>query len=235
MKNKVIAHRGAWKEFNLPQNSIASLQKAIELQCIGSEIDVHLTKDDFIVVNHDHDFYGLPIENTNYSDLLSKTHPNGEKLTLLVEFFKQINNQNTTKLIVEIKTSQISPKRTQKLIDILTEQIPLKTTVQNTEFILFDFAAAIYLKKQLPLFHVHYLEGDKTAQQIFESGLNGMDYPFDLLLKNPEIIREFKKMYLQTNTWTVNNLEVAHQLIAQGIDFITTDYPQFFMRNDGMH
>ena len=30
-KTKIIAHRGAWKEFNLPENSIASLEKAIEL------------------------------------------------------------------------------------------------------------------------------------------------------------------------------------------------------------
>ena len=30
-KTKIIAHRGAWKEFNLPENSIASLVKAIDL------------------------------------------------------------------------------------------------------------------------------------------------------------------------------------------------------------
>ena len=29
-QTKIIAHRGAWKEFNLPENSIASLDKAIE-------------------------------------------------------------------------------------------------------------------------------------------------------------------------------------------------------------
>ena len=40
---KVIAHRGAWKEFNLPENSIASLEKAIELKCDGAEFDVRRT------------------------------------------------------------------------------------------------------------------------------------------------------------------------------------------------
>jgi len=36
-QTKIIAHRGAWKEFNLPENSIASLEKAIELKCDGAK------------------------------------------------------------------------------------------------------------------------------------------------------------------------------------------------------
>lgn len=32
-KTKVIAHRGAWKNTNVPENSIAALQHAIALKC----------------------------------------------------------------------------------------------------------------------------------------------------------------------------------------------------------
>jgi glycerophosphoryl diester phosphodiesterase len=39
-KNKVIAHRGAWKAQGLPQNSLASLREAVRLGCEGSEFDV---------------------------------------------------------------------------------------------------------------------------------------------------------------------------------------------------
>jgi beta-glucanase (GH16 family) len=42
-QNKVIAHRGAWKNTNAPQNSIASLQTAINLGVTGSEFDIHMT------------------------------------------------------------------------------------------------------------------------------------------------------------------------------------------------
>ena len=73
--NPVIAHRGAWKQKSLPQNSIASLQEAINLKCRGSEFDVHLTADDVLVVNHDHLFYGLDIEKSTYKMLLSKKSP----------------------------------------------------------------------------------------------------------------------------------------------------------------
>lgn len=232
MKNKIIAHRGAWKEFNLPQNSIASLKKAIELKCFGTEFDVHLTKDDIVVVNHDADFFGLNIETTNYNDLLIQELPNGEKLPTLNDFFSEGLNQTETKLILEIKTSEIGgTDRTKLLIDVIINQIPTNANPENLEFILFDFDSAVYLKKKLPNFFVHYLEGDKTANEIVKSGLNGMDYNYHLLLADKNIIKNFKNLNLKTNSWTVNNLETAKEFISQEIDCITTDYPQLFLEN----
>ena len=62
--NKVVAHRGAWKQNNLPENSIASLKHAIELQCAGSEFDVRMTSDSILVINHDPHYNGLLIEDS---------------------------------------------------------------------------------------------------------------------------------------------------------------------------
>src|SRR5690606_17505562 len=60
-QNPVIAHRGAFKKNQYPENSIASLKEAIRLKCYGSEFDVHMTRDGIMVVNHDADFYGTDI------------------------------------------------------------------------------------------------------------------------------------------------------------------------------
>lgn len=232
MKNKIIAHRGAWKEFNLPQNSIASLKKAIELKCFGTEFDVHLTKDETVVVNHDADFFGLNIETTNYNDLLVKQLEDGEKLPTLNDFYSEGLNQTETKLILEVKTSEIGgTDRTKKLIDVIVNELPTKANPENLEFILFDFNSAVYLKNKLSDFYVHYLEGDKTADEILKSGLNGMDYNYNLLLENKNIIKDFKELNLKTNSWTVNNLDIAKEFISQEIDCITTDYPQLFLHN----
>ncbi|WKW45675.1 glycerophosphodiester phosphodiesterase family protein [Myroides sp. JBRI-B21084] len=234
MKTSVIAHRGAWKEFNFPQNSLAALKKAIALNCYACEIDVHLTNDGFVVVNHDYDFYDLPIETTNYNVLKQNKLSNGEHLPLLIDFFSEINKQYNTKLLVEIKTSILNPKnRTQLLIDTIVNQLPKDTYSENTEFILFDFESALYLKRVLPFFKVHYLEGDKSAQEIFQNGLNGMDYNFELLLQNSEIITEFNQLNLQTNSWTINDLNVAKTLKSKGLSYITTDLPSLFI-NEGL-
>ena len=79
IQNKVIAHRGAWKKNELPQNSIASLREAIRLGCEGSEFDVWMTADEVLVINHDADFQGLDIEHETYETLLSKKTPKRRK------------------------------------------------------------------------------------------------------------------------------------------------------------
>jgi glycerophosphoryl diester phosphodiesterase len=63
--NQVVAHRGAWKNTALPQNSIASLQAAIKLGCAGSEFDIQLTADTVLVINHDPTYQGMGIERSN--------------------------------------------------------------------------------------------------------------------------------------------------------------------------
>ena len=75
------------------------------------------------------------------------------------------------------------------------------------------------------------MEGDKTADEILKSGLNGIDYNYNLLLANKNIIKDFKDLNLKTNSWTVNSLEIAKEFIHQKIDCITTDYPQLFLQN----
>ncbi len=85
-KNMVVAHRGAWKNFNLPENSIASLKKAIELQCTGSEFDVRMTADDSLIINHDPHYNNLLIEEATYAELKKFTLANGENLPTLREY-----------------------------------------------------------------------------------------------------------------------------------------------------
>ena len=103
-QTQIIAHRGAWKEFALPENSIAALQKAIELKCYGSEFDVRRTKDGILVVNHDPVYYGDTIELRNYNDLNKKKLSNGENLPTLENYFTTgTRNNPPTLLICEIK------------------------------------------------------------------------------------------------------------------------------------
>ena len=231
MNTKIIAHRGAWKEFHLPENSLASLEKAIELKCFGSEFDVHLTKDEIVVVNHNYDFYGMDIESNTYEDLLFLKHPNGEKLPALKDYFDLGLKQNHTKLILEIKTSEKGGiAQTMKITEIIATTLPPAACPQRLEFILFDFESAVYLKKLLPDYQVHYLNGDKTATEIQNAGLDGMDYHYKLLLQDQSIISSFKKAGLKTNSWTVNDLETARQLSNQGIDSLTTDVPGKFLK-----
>ena len=50
--NNIVAHRGGAAECNAPDNSLASLQYAIDQGCYASECDIYWTGDDNVVVAH---------------------------------------------------------------------------------------------------------------------------------------------------------------------------------------
>ena len=105
-QTKIIAHRGAWKEFNLPENSIASLEKAIELKCDGAEFDVRRTLDGVLVVNHDPVYFGDTIQANTYAFLNRNKLSNGESLPTLEQYFlKGTQDKHKTLLICEIKAA----------------------------------------------------------------------------------------------------------------------------------
>ncbi len=95
-ENVVVAHRGAWKKNALPENSIASLRQAIALGCTGSEFDVRMTADDSLIINHDPRYHDLPIEQTNYADLLAFKLSNGEELPTQREYILARMRDNKT-------------------------------------------------------------------------------------------------------------------------------------------
>ena len=96
LNNKVIAHRGAWKNTGVPQNSIASLKNAIKLGCTGSEFDVRMTQDEVLVICHDPQHEGLDIEKTTYADLLKKPLKNGELIPTFQQYLKAGKKQKRT-------------------------------------------------------------------------------------------------------------------------------------------
>lgn len=59
---KVIAHRGYWTAPESAQNSLASFTKADAIGAYGSEIDVWLTADNKLIVNHDRKYKGTDVD-----------------------------------------------------------------------------------------------------------------------------------------------------------------------------
>ena len=53
MKNKIIAHRGVFNNIDIPENSMKAFKKALKLN-YPIELDIQLTKDNILVVLHDH-------------------------------------------------------------------------------------------------------------------------------------------------------------------------------------
>jgi glycerophosphoryl diester phosphodiesterase len=228
-QTKVIAHRGAWKAQNIPQNSLASLHHAIELGCYAAEFDVHLTKDEILVVNHDKDFYGIDIETSTYKELLAKKHPNGENIPTLEEYLKEGKKQNKMRLVLELKTSVISKERTLKATEMCVKMVKKLKVKDLVDYIFFDYDAGKLIHKLNPKAEVAYLNGDVSPAQAKKDGFTGIDYHFSVYKKNPNWIKEAHNNGLSVNAWTVNTKEEMLNLIKQNVEFITTDEPELLL------
>ena len=227
---KIIAHRGAWKEFNLPENSIAALQKAIEIKAFGSEFDVRRTLDGKLVVNHDPTYFGDTIELKTYAALNAKKLSNGEDLPLLQDYFKKGTASNHhTLLICEIKAALLS-NSTSQLTATETIELAKQLGIEDRIiYISFDFEVLQTIKTVRPNATVLYLENNKTLEQIMAAKFNGINYNYAQFLGNPSIAANAKKLHLMLGSWTVNKDEDFNHLLEQGIQYITTNFPERYL------
>ena len=227
--NMVIAHRGAFKNTGLPENSIASLKAAIALGCGGSEFDIHMTSDEVLVVNHDDKFLGMEIETNTYQDLLSKTLSNGEKIPTLEAYLKEGLKQNKTKLIAEIKTSRISKERSLSLAEKVVSMVREMKGQAQVVYIAFDYDVCKKVRAMEPQAPIQYLNGDVAAEKLKADKLDA-DYHYSVFQKDKNWIAGAKKIGVLTNAWTVNDEKIMDDLLAQGVDFITTNEPELLLK-----
>lgn len=105
--DRVYAHRGLFENGTLcPENSLAAFKKAVDAG-YGIELDVHVTKDDFVVVFHDDDLARMcgaevNIEECTYEELSKyRLLETEEGIPLLSDVLSIVTDK--VPLIIEIK------------------------------------------------------------------------------------------------------------------------------------
>ncbi len=230
-KNTVVAHRGAWKKNNLPENSIASLRHAIDLKLAGSEFDVWRTTDDSLIINHDAHYNKLLIEETNYADLIKFKLSNGEKLPTLHEYISEGKKNNKhTLLVCEIKPSEISKERG-KLTALKTVETIKKLKAEKiTSYISFDYEILKQIREIDKVTSLQYLEGNKSPKEVKSDHISGVDFHYSVFQKHPEWIKEAKENNITLNVWTVNDADIMDWIVENNFDYITTNEPELLIQ-----
>lgn len=222
----IVAHRGAFKKNNLPENSIASLKEAIRLQCQGSEFDIRITADDSLVIIHDPVHAGIKVEETNYNELVSHKLSNGEILPTLQEYLEAGMHQNETKLVLEVKPSTVGKPRSLLSAEKSFALVQKLGIEEKVIYISFDYDVIKKILSLNPGAPVQYLNGDKSPEQLKADGVNGIDYNLSVFRKNPSWIESAKKHKIVLNAWTVNKPGDMDWLLNHHFEFITTDEPE---------
>lgn len=224
---KVISHRGYWTAPNSAQNSLASFTKADSVGVFGSEIDVWLTADDKLIVNHDRVYKGTDInmEKSTLKEITSIVLPNGENIPTLDAYLRLVATKPNTRLILEMK-SLSDLKREDLAAEKIIKALRKYNLLDRTDIIAFSINACLAFKKLMPDGRIFYLNGDLAPRSIKKLGLTGIDYSMSVLRNNPKWVEQAHKEGLEVNVWTVDTEEDMRYFIDLGVDYITTDYPE---------
>ena len=233
---QVVALRGYWKApgqsgnaEGSAQNSLASYKKADAINVYGSEIDVWMSTDGVVYVNHDRVFKGCEIQKSTSKECNKVVLDNGEKMPKLKNYLKTVKKGNC-RLVIEIKTHKDKSQQAKCVSEVLSLVKKAKLE-ERVDYIAFSAAACEQLVKEAPKgTPVYYLNGDKSPEEVKAMGLTGVDYHQDVFMKkHPEWLQQFKDMGLKINIWTVDSPEVMKYYINKGVEFITTNEPELLI------
>jgi glycerophosphoryl diester phosphodiesterase len=226
-KSTIVAHRGAWKKKNLPQNSIASLKEAIRLNCKGSEFDILLTADDSLVVNHDPNYNNLVIQQSKYSQLVTLKLPNGETLPTLREYILAGKQNNTTvQLFCELKNYNLSTERKKVYVAKTLQLVHELKAEQLVVYSSFDYDILKQIRASNPYADIQYLKGDVSPEQLKLDNISEADYSYDVYYTNLQWIESAKKNNIALSVWTVNDGKNINWFLKNNFDNIITDEPE---------
>ena len=227
-KIAIAAHRGYWDcpETGGAENSIASLKKAQDFRCWGSEFDVHITADDVVVVNHDPNINGKAIQTNTYAFIKDELLKNGEKLPTLDDYLAQGAKSKKTILVLELKKQQ-NKERESRMTDLIVASLKKHGLFKPKRVMFISFSMFICEKiaREHPAFINQYLNGDVSPAELKTKGINGLDYHYKVFRKHPEWVKEAHDLGMSVNVWTVNKEKDIKQMIDLGVDCITTNDP----------
>ena len=222
---QTIAHRGDWMPKGSAQNSRASLRRALDLGIFGSEIDIWLTRDGHIMVNHDRTFQGITPEDTTYAACKKLKLKNGERMPQLEDLLGILRkSKSPTRLVVEVKDHRL-PQRSRDCAAAAVAAIRKYGLEDRVLYISFSIEACETLHQLAPQADVAYLSGNRAPKELHAMGLTGIDYHIKVFRQHPEWVAEAHALGMNVNVWTVDEAEDIRAMQQLGVDYITTNKP----------
>lgn len=234
----IIAHRGA--SAYAPENTMASFVKAMEMKSDGIEIDVHMTKDNVLVVCHDEkvdrttDGEGF-IKDFNLSELKKLDAGSwfgeefkGQRIPELSEVLELIKDTDIL-LNIEIKNAPIIyPDIEKKTINMITEYGMEDRVIISS----FNHYSLIEVKKINPriktgiLYMAGLVEPWIYAKRLSADALHPLFYN----LFAPDFVKECFENGIMLNPFTVDDERYIEALVSLKINGIITNCPDIAVK-----
>lgn len=235
---QLMSHRGL--PWSLPENSLTSIKKALDLGADVIEFDVRLTKDLIPIIMHDAtidrttDGIG-EVASYNFQDLQkfkitytkTGTVDKGEPIPSLDELISLLSKYPKVTINCEIKEYQ------DICLDLVFKTFKTNNLLRRTVFTCFDYGVLEKLKAM----------SDEVMVQGFPlelmtnvpDGIGSPEQLFDYIgikhsLATKELVSYYKSIGLITGVWVVNDTQQLSSCIAMGAEIITTDRIDIFIQ-----
>lgn len=226
---KMVAHRGlsGLEKENTCSAFVAAGNRAAYA---GIETDVHRTLDGRFVIIHDDStarvgIDSLDVENTTYETLkkLRLTDMDGQRgradLVLPdLEDYIGICRRYHKIAVLELK-NHFEQTDIAKIVEIIRGMSYLDHVI----FISFDLANLIVLRALLPKQKIQYLLESFSDADLEIMKANTLDLDIDYTALTPEIVQKVHAAGREVNCWTVNDPDAGLNLVAMGVDYITSN------------
>lgn len=223
----VTGHRGA--AGLKPENTLAGFRAAVALGADFVECDVHLSRDNEVVVIHDEtldrttDRKGA-IRGLTLAEIREADAGGGERVPTLDEVLDAVTPR--ARLLCELKNDTVVPAA--------VARVRARGLLERVTFISFNVAALALARAQGPDVKLGYLlfhpsEADIAFAQYLKAESIDMDYRRACY----HVIRAIQGAGLLARCWTPNDPREFTALAALGIDAITTDRPDLLLKHLG--
>lgn len=229
----VIAHRGF--SYIAPENTIESFQRAIDIGVDMIELDIHLTKDNEIVVIHDDTVNrttngkgyvkDLTLNELKKLDAGSWFDPNFsvEKIPTLEEVLKISYN----KVMVNIEIKKSLHTNNNGIEELTLKLVDKYDMTKHVLFSSFNKESLKIIKEINPSVPVFILYRQRARKKIAEicSSIMADGFTNTRFFINKKVIKQAHLNDLSINAYVVNTRSSMKKLIKYGIDGIITDRP----------
>jgi len=215
----IIAHRGA--SAYEPENTLRSVEKALELGADMVEVDVRVSRDGHIVVMHDAVVDRTTngkgyVKDMTLKELKRLNAGLGERVPTLQEVAELTRRK--VQLVVEIKVPGIE----KKILQILKEN-ELEGQALITSFYHPILKRVKELEPNMGTGAIIASRPIKTAQLVLDANSNAL-FPKHVYV-DPEMVEEAHRYDLAVYPWTVDTLNEIEPLIKMGVNGIVTNKP----------
>lgn len=223
---KVIAHRG--DSVHAPENTMLAFKSAVESGADGIELDIHLSKDGYMMVRHDPTVntpYGKAlIRDMTFAELRQLDMGAGQKMPTLTEALALVENKDCL-LNIEIKRDPIAPYDNieQKLVDEVKRFDMIDKVIISS----FDHQSLQRLKLIEPAIQIGLLYQSIMAEPWWMAlRLKARSlHPFYAGI-TPSLVEGCNYYNIELYPWTVDDPTLMGRLIDMGVTGIITNDPK---------